>query len=405
MVDQDFDVAVIGGGIVGLATALQLCYTFPRQRLLLLEKEDRIASHQSGHNSGVIHSGIYYKPGSLKARLCVEGSAAMVEFCRVHNIKHNVCGKIIVATAPEEFPYLRTLYDRAQANGLQGVKLLTREQVREYEPHCCGLRGLHVPSSGIADYIAVCDKYAELIVKQGSRVCTGAEVRRITQSSGETILETARGAFSVRHVINCAGLHSDRICKLAGHKPEVEIIPFRGEYYDLIPEKEYLVKSLIYPVPDPRFPFLGVHFTQRIHGGVDAGPNAVLALSREGYRWSDISIRDTAGTLLYPGFWFMAAKYWTYGAYEVYRSLSKAAFAKALQRLVPEIQSADLVPDGSGVRAQALRRDGSLLDDFQFQRNKNLLNVCNVPSPAATASLSIGKAIADIAKQDFGLTA
>ncbi len=405
MTDQQFDIAVIGGGIVGLATALQLGRGFPSQRLLLLEKEGAVARHQSGHNSGVIHSGIYYKPGSLKAKLCVEGAAAMVAFCREHNIKHQVCGKVIIATAEEEFPRMQTLYERAHANGLQGVKLLTSEEIREFEPHCSGLRGLHVPSTGIADYVGVCEKYAELIGKQGGSVRTNAGVRGIATRSGETALETTQGAFSARHVINCAGLHSDRVSRLAGQEPEVEIVPFRGEYYDLVAEKEYLVKSLIYPVPDPRFPFLGVHFTQRIHGGVDAGPNAVLALSREGYKWTDISVRDTVGTLTYPGFWRLAAKYWRYGAHEVYRSLSKAAFVKALQRLVPEVQSGDLISDGSGVRAQALRRDGSLVDDFQFLRKGNLLHVCNVPSPAATASLSIGKAIMDMAQREFELKA
>ena len=404
MTDQHFDIAVIGGGIVGLATALQLTRTFPSQHLLLVEKEDRVARHQSGHNSGVIHSGIYYKPGSLKAKLCVEGAAAMVEFCREHNIKHKICGKVIVATQEEEFPRMQTLLERGQANGLQGVKLLTSEQIRELEPHCTGLRGLQVPSTGIADYVGVCEKYADLIGQQGGSVRTNTAVRGIVQRSGETVLETTQGPFLARYVINCAGLHSDRMSRLAGQKPEVEIVPFRGEYYDLVPAKEYLVKSLIYPVPDPRFPFLGVHFTQRIHGGVDAGPNAVLALSREGYKWTDISIRDTAGTLTYPGFWRLAGKYWRYGAHEVYRSLSKAAFVKALQRLVPEVQSADLVADGSGVRAQALRRDGSLVDDFQFLRNANLLHVCNVPSPAATASLSIGRTIVEMAKQEFGLS-
>jgi L-2-hydroxyglutarate oxidase len=403
MTDQRFDILVIGGGIVGLATALHVSRSFPGLRLLLVEKENGVAKHQSGHNSGVIHSGIYYKPGSLKAKLCVEGATAMVEFCREHGITHKICGKIIVATAEEEFPRLQTLLERGQANGLTGLKELNPEQIREMEPHCSGLRGLFVPQTGIADYPAVCEKYAELIAANGGVVRNSTKVIGFANRNGETIVETTQGAFATQYVINCAGLHSDRMSRLAGQRPEVQIVPFRGEYYDLIPEKEYLVKSLIYPVPDPRFPFLGVHFTQRVHGGVDAGPNAVLAFKREGYRWRDISLPDLAGTLSYPGFWRLAGKYWRYGAGEVYRSFSKAAFVKALQRLVPEVQSKDLVRDGSGVRAQALRTDGSLVDDFQFVRAGNLLHVCNVPSPAATASLSIGRAVVQMAEQEFGL--
>jgi L-2-hydroxyglutarate oxidase len=373
-------------------------------RLLLVEKEDTVAKHQSGHNSGVIHSGIYYKPGSLKAKLCVEGATAMVQFCREHNITHKLCGKVIVATAEEEFPRLQTLFERGQANGLAGLRQLNPEQIREIEPHCSGLRGVYVPQTGIADYPAVCEKYAELIAANGGSVRKSTKVIGFAHHNGETVVETTQGAFATRFVLNCAGLHSDRMSRLAGENPEVQIVPFRGEYYDLIPEKEYLVKTLIYPVPDPRFPFLGVHFTQRVHGGVDAGPNAVLALKREGYCWADVSIRDTADTMSYPGFWRLAGKYWRYGAGEVYRSLSKQAFVRALQRLVPEVQSEDLVRDGSGVRAQALRRDGSLVDDFMFVRSGNILNVCNVPSPAATASLSIGQSVAQMANQEFSLS-
>ena len=403
MADQRFDIVVIGGGIVGLATALNLTSSFPGLRLLLVEKEDGVARHQSGHNSGVIHSGIYYKPGSLKARLCVEGAKAMIEFCRKHGIANRICGKVIVATEEGELPRLQTLLERGQANGLAGLRELGPEQIREIEPHCSGIRGLHVPETGIADYPAVCEKYAELIGAAGGVVKTSTKVIGFQNRAGQTVVETTRGAFETQHVINCAGLHSDRVSRIAGQEPEVQIVPFRGEYYDLIPEKEYLVKTLIYPVPDPRFPFLGVHFTQRIHGGVDAGPNAVLAFKREGYRWTDFSARDMAGTLGYAGFWRMAAKYWRNGMAEFYRSFSKPAFVRALQRLVPEVQSADLVADGSGVRAQALRRDGFLVDDFQFTRNSNMLHVGNVPSPAATASLSIGRAIAQMAEQEFGL--
>ena len=377
--------------------------SFPGLRLLLVEKEDTFAKHQSGHNSGVIHSGIYYKPGSLKARLCVEGYTAMVEFCREHNITHKILGKVVVATSEEEFPRMQTLLERGQANGLAGMRQLNPEQIREIEPHCSGLRGLFVPQTGIADYPAVCGKYAELIAASGGMLRTGTKVTGFASKNTETVVETTQGNFSTRYVINCAGLHSDRMSRMAGQKPEVQIVPFRGEYYDLVPEKEYLVKTLIYPVPDPRFPFLGVHFTQRVHGGVDAGPNAVLALKREGYSWGDISLRDTADTMTYPGFWRLAGKYWRYAAGEVHRSLSKQAFVRALQRLIPEVQSKDLVRDGSGVRAQALRRDGSLVDDFLFVRSANILNVCNVPSPAATASLAIGREIVKMAEKEFGL--
>jgi L-2-hydroxyglutarate oxidase len=401
MTDQRFDIVVVGGGIVGLATALHLTKHFPQLRLLLLEKEDRVGKHQTGHNSGVIHSGIYYKPGSLKARLCVEGARAMVEFCGQHNIPFEICGKVIVATSEEEFPRLQTLLERGEANGLSGVRPLNGEQIREIEPHCSGLRGIYVPATGITDYAAVSEKYAEVVAQQGGTVSVGTKVTGFTQRGAETVVETNRGAFATRYVVNCAGLHSDSVSRLAGQKPEVRIIPFRGEYYDLIPEKEYLVKSLIYPVPDPRFPFLGVHFTRRVRGGVDAGPNAVLAFKREGYRWRDFSMRDMAGTLGYSGFWRMAGKHWRYGMGEVHRSLSKRAFVQALQRLLPEIKSEDLVADGSGVRAQAVRPDGSLVDDFQFDRAGNTLNVYNVPSPAATASLAIGRSIVEMARTEF----
>lgn len=403
MPDERFDIVIIGAGIVGLSTAMHMVQMFPRLRVLLLEKEPAVARHQSGHNSGVIHSGIYYKPGSLKARLCVEGARDMVTFCREHNIAHEICGKIIVSTSEEETAGLQTLLERGQANGIAGLRLLNREQIHEIEPHCGGLRGLHVPGTGITNYAAVCEKYAEIVAANGGRVSTGTKVTGLSHRDGQTMVETSRGVFASRHVINCAGLHSDRVSGMSGQKPEVMIVPFRGEYYDLVREKEHLVKSLIYPVPDPRFPFLGVHFTRRVGGGVDAGPNAVLALKREGYRRTDFSLRDTAGMMAYPGFWRMAGKYWRNGLDELHRSFSKRAFVSALQRLVPEIRSSDLVADGSGVRAQALRRDGSLLDDFQFVRAGNMLHVCNVPSPAATASLSIGRAIVHMAEQELGL--
>jgi L-2-hydroxyglutarate oxidase len=403
MPDQSFDIVVIGGGIVGLSTAMQLCRTFPKLRLLLVEKEDRVARHQSGHNSGVIHSGIYYKPGSLKAKLCVEGAAAMVAFCREHAIPVEICGKIIVAITTEEIPRLQGLLERGQANGIAGLKLLDKEQALHIEPHCGGMAWLHVPGTGITDYVAVCQKYAELIAAQGGTVSTGTEVTGIARGNGETVIETSRGSLGTKYLINCAGLHSDRVSRMAGEKTEVTIVPFRGEYYDLVPERENLVRGLLYPVPDLRFPFLGVHFTRRISGGVDAGPNAVLAFKREGYRRSDFSLQDAATTFAYSGFWHMAAKYWRSGAGEFYRSFHKPAFVRALQTLVPDVRSADLVADGAGVRATAVSRDGSLVDDFQFMCSQNMLHVWNVVSPAATASLPIGREIVKMAQEGFGL--
>jgi L-2-hydroxyglutarate oxidase LhgO len=403
MTEVSYDVIIIGGGVVGLGVALEITRRFPRCRLLVLEKEDCVARHQSGHNSGVIHSGVYYKPGSLKARLCVTGAAAMVEFCREHGVPHQVCGKVIVATAEEELPRLEDLRKRGEANGLTGLRMIGPEELHEIEPNAAGLRALVVPSTGITDYAVVCDKYAELIAAKGGTVQTSAEATAISRSPNEIVVQTPKGAFSTHALINCAGLYSDRISRMAGDDPGVMIVPFRGEYYDLTSERASLVKALIYPVPDPRFPFLGVHFTRRITGKVDAGPNAVLALAREGYQHSDINLRDLAGSLGYGGFWRMAGKNWRSGLGEWHRSLSKAAFVRALQRLLPVITEQDLVPGGSGVRAQALKPDGALVDDFQFVPSGKVLHVLNVPSPAATASLMIGKAIVDTAAGNLGL--
>jgi L-2-hydroxyglutarate oxidase len=403
MTDSHYNVIIIGGGVVGLGVALEITRRYPRLRLLLLEKEDRVARHQSGHNSGVIHSGVYYKPGSMKARLCVAGAAAMVEFCREHGVPHNVCGKVIVATLAEELPRLEDLRRRGEANGLAGLRLIGPEELREIEPHATGLQALVVPSTGVTDYALVCEKYAELILAGGGTIFTSAAATGIRRLSNEIVVETSRGVFATTSLINCAGLHSDRIARMAGDDPGVLIVPFRGEYYDLVSERAALVRALIYPVPDPRFPFLGVHFTRRITGRVDAGPNAVLALAREGYRHTDISIRDLAGSLAFAGFWRMARQHWRHGLDEWHRSLSKTAFVHALQRLLPEVQEEDLVPGGSGVRAQALKPDGALVDDFQFVPSGKVLHVLNVPSPAATASLMIGKAIVDTAASDLGL--
>jgi len=401
MIDSRHDVIIIGAGVVGLAVALEVTRRFPRLRLLVLEKEDSVARHQSGHNSGVIHSGVYYKPGSLKARLCVTGAAAMIEFCRQHGIPHKVCGKVIVATEPEELPRLEELRCRGEANGLTGLRLVGPAELPEFEPHVSALKALLVPSTGITDYALVCQKYAELISAAGSTVLTCAKVTGIRRSANEIVVETRRGAFLTNALINCAGLFSDRISQMAGDIPTAKIVPFRGEYYDLIPERDSLVRSLIYPVPDPRFPFLGVHFTRRISGNVDAGPNAVLALAREGYRHTDINLRDLASSVTYSGTWQMARRYWRDGLAEWHRSLSKSAFVRALQRMVPEVVDNDFVPGGSGVRAQAVKPDGTLVDDFQFVPSGNVLHVLNVPSPAATASLAIGKAVVETAAKLF----
>jgi len=404
MTDSRYNVIIIGGGVVGLAVALEITRRFPRLRLLLLEKEAGVARHQSGHNSGVIHSGIYYKPGSLKARLCVAGAAAMAEFCREHGLPHNVCGKVIVATRPDELPRLEDLRQRGEANGLAGLRLIGPEELREIEPHASGLQALLVPSTGITDYTVVCEKYAELISARGGTVLTSAPATGIRRDANEIVVETPRGVFSTNSLINCAGLFSDRISRMAGDKPSAMIIPFRGEYYDLIPERSSLVRALIYPVPDPRFPFLGVHFTRRITGKVDAGPNAVLAFAREGYRPTDVNLRDFTSALAFPGFWRMAFHHWRNGFAEWYRSISKPAFVRALQRMLPDLRESDLVPGGSGVRAQALKPDGALVDDFQFVPSGKVLHVLNVPSPAATASLTIAKAIVDTAASDLGLS-
>jgi L-2-hydroxyglutarate oxidase len=402
MSTRRYDVVIVGGGIVGLSVALEITRRFPRLGLLLLEKEDRVAQHQSGHNSGVIHSGIYYKPGSLKARLCVEGAHAMVQFCRDHGVSQEICGKVIVATSEDEFPRLEELRRRAEANGVAGVQAIGPEQLREIEPHARGLRALLVPSTGITDYSAVCGKYAELIQAQGGTISLSTAVTNLRSFSGDVLVETNGPEFSAANLINCAGLYSDRICRMAGETPEVTIVPFRGEYYDLVPERAALVRSLIYPVPDPQFPFLGVHFTRRINRTVDAGPNAVFAFRREGYRRTDFNLNELAAALAFPGFWWMAARNWRSGLEEFQRSFFKPVFVRALQRLLPEVREEDLIPGGAGVRAQAVKWDGTLVDDFLFMPSGKMLHVLNVPSPAATASLPIGRAITDMAAQNFG---
>jgi L-2-hydroxyglutarate oxidase LhgO len=369
---------------------------FPRRRVLVVEKEDRVAVHQTGHNSGVIHSGLYYRPGSLKAKMCVAGAAAMTAFCQEHGLAYEICGKVVVATSEQELPALDELHRRGMANGVPGIAMIGPERLRELEPHSAGIRALHVPSTGIIDYVAVAEAYAVQVKRSGGEVRTGTRVLRIAKQGSETVLETTGGAIAARKVLNCAGLESDRIARAAGARIETIIVPFRGEYYDIAPERRELVRGLIYPVPDPAFPFLGVHFTRRLRGGIEAGPNAVLAFRREGYRKTDFSWRDTATTLGFAGFWRMAAKYWRNGLGEYRRSLSKRAFAQALRRLLPQIDESDLRPGGAGVRAQALDKKGKLLDDFVIVRDGNVVHVLNVPSPAATASIMIGKEIVEM---------
>lgn len=389
-----FDCAIIGGGIVGLATAMTLSRRESKARIIVFEKEAQLARHQTGRNSGVIHSGIYYKPGSFKARFAREGSRSMVEFCREHAIKHEVCGKVIVASEDSELPMLEMLFQRGLDNELPVTKL-SADEVREIEPHVRCLAGIKVPGTGIVDYRQVCAKFADLVREQGSTVITGAKVSDIREMKGTHRIETSKGGFEARFLINCAGLHSDRIARLAGFQTRARIIPFRGEYYELVPERRHLVKALIYPVPNPSFPFLGVHFTRMIDGSVHAGPNAVLAFKREGYHKTSFDLRDFLDTMTFGGFWKLARKNLNEGLMEIRRSLSKAAFVRSLQRLIPEVQPEDVIPTHAGVRAQALLPDGNLVDDFLILHGRSSCHVCNAPSPAATASLEIGKAVAE----------
>lgn len=392
---MNFDVIIIGGGIVGLATALKTKELNPSLKICILEKEKEVASHQTGNNSGVIHSGIYYKPGSLKADNCIRGYKYLVDFCEANNIPFEINGKIIVATDPKELPGLENLYERGIANGLTRIKRLRNEEIVEYEPHVAGISGIHVPYTGIVDYKLVSLKMAEIFKeKYSGEIFTSNEVLDIIPGPEGVKIETNNRVFTTRQFVNTAGLFSDRIAKFSIDKPGLKIIPFRGEYYKLRPEKEYLVKNLVYPVPDPNFPFLGVHFTRMKKGGVEAGPNAVFAFKREGYKKTDFSFSDMWDSLSWPGFQKVMFKYTSMGIGEYYRSFNKAAFTKALQRLIPEITQDDLVPGGAGIRAQACDRNGKLIDDFFFAETDRAINVLNAPSPAATASLSIGETIA-----------
>ena len=395
------DIIVIGGGIVGLATALKIKEQNPSLKLALIEKEPRLSAHQTGHNSGVIHSGVYYKPGSLKAQNCIRGYQMLLDFCQTYEVPYELCGKVIVATHSSELPQLDTIMTRGEQNGLTGLKRLSESELKEHEPHVNGIAGILVPQTGIIDYTAVSLKYAEQVQAADGDIILGERVEAIEAQPGGSVVFTHQRSYSTRLVVNCAGLYSDKIAQMTQPSLNIRIIPFRGEYYDLKESKQHLVKNLIYPVPDPNFPFLGVHFTRMIHGGAEAGPNAVLAFRREGYRKADVNLQELGETMRWPGFQKVAKRYWQTGMGEIYRSFSKAAFTKALQKLIPEIQEDDLLPGSAGVRAQACDKEGGLLDDFLILENEIAVNVCNAPSPAATSSLSIGQTVAELALKRF----
>lgn len=397
-----YNVIVIGSGIVGLASALKIVEINPKWKVAVIDKEGSIAQHQTGHNSGVIHSGLYYKPGSAKAKSCIDGYHQLIRFCKDENINFELCGKIVVATSKEEIPYLHQLTERGKANGLKNMKKLSVEELKEREPYVAGVEGLFVPQTGIIDYKEVAQKYADKFQHFGGELFMNNEVKDFRKNGKVVEVITNRQTLTTRLVINCAGLHSDKVTALTGVEPNYRIIPFRGEYYELKPEAQHLVKNLIYPVPDPNFPFLGVHFTRMINGGIEAGPNAVLAYRREGYSKTAIHLGEFFGSLTYKGFREVAKKYWKTGLGEFYRSYSKNAFTKALQRLLPEIEAKDLKRGGAGVRAQACDKKGGLIDDFLIFDNEQFINVGNAPSPAATSSLAIGQHVAQLATNKLG---
>ena len=397
---NSYDFVIIGGGIIGAATAMALQKNSDH-KILIIEAEDKLAAHQTGNNSGVIHSGLYYKPGSLKAKNCTEGRELMYRFCEENDITHEKCGKIVVAVSESELEPLNMLYERGTANGLEGLKKLNAGELKEYEPNVSGIAGLLVPQTGIVDYKKVTQIYAAKVKDNNGEIKLNCKFLSVKKSGNELIVSTNLGELKTKFLVNCGGLYSDRIAKTCGVDPGLMIIPFRGEYYKLKNDKEHLVKNLIYPVPDPSFPFLGVHFTRMIDGGVEAGPNAVLAFKREGYSHTDISLRDVSGMLAYIGFWRMASKYYKMGFGEFHRSISKSAFVKALKKLVPDIESDSIEKGGAGVRAQALEASGKLVDDFRIVEADRMIHVLNAPSPAATASISIGNYIAELAKRRY----
>jgi L-2-hydroxyglutarate oxidase len=397
-----FDIAIVGGGILGLATALELSASQDIS-IVVLETERRLAQHQTAHNSGVIHSGLYYKPGSLKARNCFDGRRRLLEFCDEHGIAYDICGKLVIATRRDEIPRLDELELRSQANGLEGVERVDERGIKEHEPHASGIDGLWVPETGIIDYVEVSERYAAVVREGGHEIRPGHRVEAVHRLGARLIVTTSRDEIECGYLVNCGGLQCDRVARLCGVTPDIRIVPFRGEYFELVEGRRDLVKGLIYPVPDPEFPFLGVHLTRGMDGTVEAGPNAVLALRREGYKRTSFSIADTVSSLSYPGFWKMAAKNWRVAAQEIHRSGSRRLFAESLQRFVPEIRAADLGRPGAGVRAQALDKDGKLLDDFHIVEAERMIHVLNAPSPGATASLSIGETIAQKAIAHFEL--
>ncbi len=399
---MQYDIIIIGGGIVGLASGLKIKQQNPGLKIAILEKESELAKHQTGNNSGVIHSGLYYKPGSLKAINCISGYHELIRFCDEENIPYELTGKVVVATKKEQIPILNGLLERGLQNGLTGTRSIILDELKEYEPYCAGVAAIHVPQTGIVDYKRVALAYGNKLKSLGAEIFLGHQVVNIHPENKLSIIETSQRSFSAKLVINCGGLYSDKVAQMTQKEAlDVKIIPFRGEYFKLKKEREYLVKNLIYPVPDPNFPFLGVHFTRMMKGGVEAGPNAVLAFKREGYKKSDINLKELAETLAWPGFQKVAAKYWKTGFGEMYRSFSKAAFTRALQELIPDIQESDLVEGGAGVRAQACDRSGGLLDDFCIRESENTINVLNAPSPAATSSLAIGGTVSGLALKRF----
>jgi len=391
---NEADVAIVGGGIVGLATAYQFTQRHPEKRVLLLEKEASVGVHQTGHNSGVLHSGIYYKPGSLRAQNCRRGKEAMERFCEAEEIPFDRCGKVIVAVCKDELPRLDTIFERGQENGVN-CEMIDAERLKELEPYTAGIKAIHVPESGIVNFRQVCERLAEIVRKNDGEVLCNARAMRFVNDNDRVVIQSKQGDVAASYLVNCCGLQSDRVSKLSGHSTEAKILPFRGEFYKLKPDAKHMCRNLIYPVPNPAFPFLGVHFTRMIDGGVECGPNAVLAFAREGYRKTDVNLRDLCETLTYFGFLRLAAKYWRIGAGEMWRSFSKAAFVKALQRLMPEIRGEHLVPARAGVRAQAVATNGSIVDDFVIQGSGRIINVNNAPSPAATSALNIGNLIVD----------
>ena len=401
MKNNIFDIAIIGGGIIGLSSALQISNAYPHLRLLILEKEKELGLHQSSRNSGVIHSGIYYRPDSMKAKTCVSGARKMIKFAQEHNIDYEICGKVIVATNQTQIPRLEELYRRAKANGVKGIEMIDKEKLLEIEPYAKGIKALWVPSTGIIDYPKVVRTYAKLIQKKEQEIKMSQSVKKIEIKKNQIYIDCSNGEFSSSYLINCAGLYADRIASIAGAKLPIKIVPFRGEYYQIKPSRENLVNGLIYPVPDPAFPFLGVHFTKRIDGTVEAGPNAVLALAREGYKKNNFNFKDFLETITYSGFLKLARQYWKIGMGEIYRSFSKDAFTKALQELLPEIRKDDLVDGGSGVRAQAIDKNGKLIDDFSILHTERALHVCNAPSPGATSSIAIGESITNMLEKSF----